>query len=84
MLSVTGRLAINNVGLLRQTAALGGGIVPLSPEQGMGGASDRPLVRVLPEWTFSPIPLLALFPSRLIPAKTRVFLEFLPRKMEAS
>lgn len=79
---VTGRLVINNVGLLRQMAALGRGIVPLSPDQGVGSVSDRPLVRILPGWTFSPIPLLALFPSRLLPAKTRVFLEFLQRKLD--
>lgn len=37
------------------------------------------LVRVLADWTFPTVPVLAITPSRLQPARSRLFLEFLAR-----
>ncbi|MNO05478.1 hypothetical protein D3C81_2268780 [compost metagenome] len=42
------------------------------------------LVRVLPEWSLTPLPLFALLPSRMLPAKTKAFLDFIqPRLSDA-
>lgn len=79
---VWGRLTVNNVAMLSHMATLGMGIVPLPHARVAAAAATGELVRVLPQWEFSAIPLLALFPSRLMPAKTRVFIEFLSARME--
>lgn len=41
------------------------------------------LVRVLPDWALTPIPLFALMPSRMVPAKTRAFLDFIQPRLNA-
>ncbi|MYN13040.1 LysR family transcriptional regulator [Pusillimonas sp. TS35] len=74
---VDGPIAINHVVMLTRMAVLGVGIVPLSTHPLLRMDEGRDLVRLLPEWTFEPLPLLALFPSRLMPAKSRVFIDFL-------
>jgi len=71
---VYGRIAMNHVLMLRRMAEMGAGIVPLSIRD---NRRSPLLVRILPEWTFEPIPLMALFPSRLMPLRARVFLDFL-------
>ncbi|MBV6305336.1 LysR family transcriptional regulator [Candidimonas humi] len=79
--TVSGRLSINNMGMLQRLAAQGVGIVPLpiySPSEADVG---EPLQRVLPDWELQPMPLMALFPSRLMPAKVRVFIEFLQERL---
>jgi len=75
---VRGRIAINHVLMLRRMAEQGAGIVPLSIRD---RRHDDQLVRVLPGWTFEPIPMVALFPSRMMPARTRVFLDFLDEEL---
>ena len=39
-------------------------------------------VPILPDWQFEPLILSAIMPTKLIPAKTRLFLEFFAEKME--
>jgi DNA-binding transcriptional LysR family regulator len=80
--TVSGRLAINNMGMLQRLAGQGVGIAPLSvycPVE--AGVVGEPLLRVLPEWELQPMPLMALFPSRMMPLKARVFIEFLQEKL---
>ncbi|MBV2182098.1 MAG: LysR family transcriptional regulator [Castellaniella sp.] len=74
---VKGRIALNHVLLMRRMAESGAGIVPLSVQ-------DMPpagLIRVLPGWEFEPLPLIALYPSRMMPARARVFLDFLVERL---
>jgi DNA-binding transcriptional LysR family regulator len=40
------------------------------------------LVPVLPEWIPEPVPILAIYPSRNLPTRSRVFLDFFAEKME--
>lgn len=82
---VSGRLAANNVGMLGRLASQGLGITPLLVFEAMERAiTQSGLVRVLPDWALTPLPLFALLPSRMIPAKTRAFLDFIqPRLNEA-
>ncbi|MGB3290561.1 MAG: LysR family transcriptional regulator [Burkholderiaceae bacterium] len=82
-IAVGGRMAMNNVGMLVHMARLGMGIVPLTCNIALLSTEEGALQRVLPDWEFDPIPLVALFPSRLMPAKTRVFLEFLMDRLKA-
>ena len=39
------------------------------------------LVRVLPDWSFAPMPMVALFPSRMMPARARVFIDFIKERL---
>jgi DNA-binding transcriptional LysR family regulator len=75
---VHGRMAMNHVLMLRHMAEMGAGIVPLSVRDSQVSAR---LVRILPQWTFEPVPLVALFPSRLLPARTRAFIDFLSEQL---
>lgn len=75
---VRGRMAMNHVLLLRHMAAMGAGIIPLSV---YADQVDGHMVRILPEWTFAPVPLMALFPSRLMPARVRVFIDLLGERL---
>ncbi|WP_459616767.1 LysR family transcriptional regulator [Bordetella sp. 2513F-2] len=79
---VSGRLAANNIGMMGRLAARGLGITPLLVFDAMERAVQRSgLVRVLPEWTLTPVPLFALLPSRMVPAKTRAFLDFIQPRL---
>ncbi|ARP88082.1 LysR family transcriptional regulator [Bordetella genomosp. 9] len=79
---VFGRLIANNMGMLARLAARGMGVVPLPVFHTMEKAIERiGLVRVLPDWHLTPMPLFALLPSRAIPAKTRAFLDFIQPRL---
>jgi LysR family transcriptional regulator, regulator for bpeEF and oprC len=41
------------------------------------------LVQVLPQWSFSPVSMFAVSASRLQPAKSRVFIDFLAERLSA-
>jgi DNA-binding transcriptional LysR family regulator len=68
--------------MLHRMALKSVGIVPLPTEEFAGGVTHEGLQRVLPDWQFCPVPLLALFPSRLMSAKTRVFLDFIQTRLD--
>ncbi|MEO6033533.1 MAG: LysR family transcriptional regulator [Burkholderiaceae bacterium] len=77
VVSVGGRFALNNVGMSCRLAALDMGII-LVPEEIVSDelASGR-LRRVLPQWQGTPTPVYAMTETRLLPAKTQRFIEFL-------
>ncbi|ALM85080.1 LysR family transcriptional regulator [Bordetella sp. N] len=80
---VVGRLASNNMGMLGRLAVRGMGIVPLLVYDAMERAIERTgLVRVLPDWSLTPVPLFALLPSRTLPAKTRAFLDYIKPRLK--
>jgi DNA-binding transcriptional LysR family regulator len=72
------RLGANSYDMLRRMVLLEAGIAVL-PERFAGSLPDRgALVRVLPDWRLRPVMVRAVFPSRrLMPQKTRVFLDAL-------
>ncbi len=74
---VKGRIALNQVMMLRRMGESGMGIVPLSIQDMKSGG----LVRVLPDWSFAPMPMAALFPSRMMPARARVFIDFIKERL---
>ncbi len=68
------RYSVNSVSMLRSLTGLGAGIAILGSVPGNEG---RPLERVLPDWHAGPFPVYAVTDTRLLPAKTRIFIEFL-------
>ncbi|MFF7395083.1 LysR family transcriptional regulator [Achromobacter sp. NPDC008082] len=82
---VSGRLSANNVGMLGRLASQGLGITPLLVFDAMERAIKQSgLVRVLPDWSLTPLPLFALLPSRMLPAKTKAFLDFIQPRLSDS
>jgi DNA-binding transcriptional LysR family regulator len=67
----------NSIGMLMKLTASGAGIAPL-PRIVVNEEIERgQLQPVLPEWQFKFLPVYALTETRLLPAKTRLFIEFL-------
>lgn len=76
-IEVKGRFMLNSNSMIRGLTALGQGIA-LIPEQIVADhvAAGR-LRRILPEWQGAAIPVYAITETRLLPAKTQRFIEFL-------
>ena len=72
---VKGSILVNNFGFMRQLALLGLGIVTLHEPMVADDLGAQRLARVLPDWTLREAPVTALMPSRLLPAKTRLFVD---------
>ena len=79
--TVRGRLATNNLGLMRLLAERGLGIAVLSHALAREAVNAGRLVQVLPGWTLPPLPVHAVMSSRLQPASVRVFLDFLAARL---
>ncbi|VWD06096.1 LysR family transcriptional regulator [Burkholderia contaminans] len=74
---VSSRFAGNSVGMLRRLATLDVGIIVLSEAIVADDLAAGRLRRVMPEWEGEPIPVYAMTETRLLPAKTQHFIEFL-------
>jgi DNA-binding transcriptional LysR family regulator len=74
---ISTRFAMNSVGLGRVLAAQGLGIAVLDTELARDEVAAGRLVRVLPEWSLAPVQVHAITETRLLPARTRLFIEFL-------
>ena len=80
---VTGtRFAMNSVGLSRAFAKLGVGIAVLDNVLAHEDVVSGQLHRVLPEWSLAPLPVHAITETRLLPARTRLFIDFLKARWE--
>ena len=75
---MTGPIVSNSLGMVRAVAAAGGGIGVLPHRMGAELVAEGRLVRVLPQWEASPVDISYVIPARrLLPAKTRLFVEAL-------
>ncbi|AFQ49701.1 LysR family transcriptional regulator [Burkholderia cepacia] len=74
---VGGRFVVNSVGMNRQLAVNDAGIIQLPEEVVADDLAAGRLRRVLPEWEGAPVPVYAMTETRLLPAKTQHFIEFL-------
>jgi DNA-binding transcriptional LysR family regulator len=81
---VSGRLACGSLDLSPHFARSGFGIAAGIPGAYPEFLREGSLVPVLPDWEFEPLSVVALIPTRLIPAKTRVFLDFFQSKIRES
>lgn len=80
--NVKSRFMLNNIGMIKQLAVLNQGIT-LLPEGIVTKELDQGLLRkILPEWQGMPISVYALTETRLLPAKTQRFIEFLRDRLK--
>lgn len=75
--AVTGRIVANNLSVLRHLAIEGAGIFWTAVRMVEADVADGRLVRVLPDWVHVGPDVYALTTTRLLPAKTRAFIDFL-------
>jgi len=79
--TVGGRVAANNPGLLRMLAERGMGIATLSHALAREAVAAGNLVPVLQEWSLPPLPVYAVTSSRLQPASVRAFVDFVAARL---
>jgi DNA-binding transcriptional LysR family regulator len=76
-----GRATANSPELLMRLARAGAGIVAGNDHFALPYVESDELVAVLPDWNLPPAPAWAVFPGRrLMPARTRVFLDALQER----
>lgn len=81
---VGGRFQLNSVGMMRRLATLGLGLVLMPEAMVADELASGQLQRVLPLWQGVPIPVYAMTETRLLPAKTQRFIEFLRERLAQS
>jgi DNA-binding transcriptional LysR family regulator len=81
--AVSGSFVANNKGLLHQLATRGQGIIQSSLAFVEEDLRDKRLVRVLPDWKPPCVQAFALTTTRLLPAKVRLFLDFLEENLNS-
>ncbi len=75
---LSARLVANSPDLLVRMAATGAGVAASSEQFAAAYLQSGELVRILPEWHFPIVSAWAVFPGRrLMPAKTRAFLDLM-------
>jgi len=74
---VKGRYVLNSVGMIKRLASLDQGIVLLPREVVAEDVAAGRLQAILPDWEGAPVPVYAMTETRLLPAKTQLFIEFL-------
>jgi len=79
-IAVGGTFAVNNMGMVKRLAALGVGIGAVDEIMVRDDIASGRLAPVLPDWSLPPIPVYAFTASRLLPAKTRAFIDFLAER----
>lgn len=75
------RFTVNSVGMYRSLAVLDQGVALLAAEVVADDVAEGRLCRVLPGWQGSSVPVYALTETRLLPAKTLRFIEFLQERL---
>ena len=79
--TVRGRTMLNNQGLMRVLVERGMGVGVLAPDLARDSLASGRLVRVLPQWTMTPLPVQAVTSSRLQPASVKAFVAFLADRL---
>jgi DNA-binding transcriptional LysR family regulator len=78
---IGGRFELNSVGMLRRMASLDLGVTLLPDGIAAQDVAEGKLRRILPDWQGSPVSVYALTETRLLPAKTQRFIEFVRDKL---
>lgn len=76
LVPVEHRYGANDASMARQLAVLGAGIAALGGDES-GRLRSGALARVLPAWSLAPVEVHAVTETRLLPARTRRFIDFL-------
>jgi len=80
--AVGGRFRLNNIGMIRRLATLDMGIAMLPEQIVSDELADKRLQRILPQWQGTPVSVFAITETRLLPAKTQRFIEFLKDRLK--
>lgn len=80
--AIGGRFRLNSAGMIRRLSSLGRGIAQLPEEVVADELADGRLRRVLPGWQGMTVPVHALTETKLLPAKTQRFVEFLRSRLK--
>ncbi|KQV78674.1 LysR family transcriptional regulator [Massilia sp. Root351] len=78
---VSGRFRLNSLGMVRRLAALGQGIAIFPKELVAEEVASGRLRQILPQWTAPSTAVYAVTATRLLPAKTQRFIEFLTERL---
>lgn len=81
---IGGRYVLNSVGMFRKLATLDQGIILLPRAAVAEDLEAERLQQVLPDWHGKPQPVYALTETRLLPAKTQRFIEFVQDRLSRS
>jgi len=76
-----GRFQLNSVGMMPRLAMLDMGVVVLADALAAEDVATGRLRQVLPDWQGPPAPVYAMTETRLLPAKTQRFIEFLRERL---
>ena len=74
---VGGRFSLNSVVMMQRLATLDLGIAVLAEDIVTDDVANGRLRRVLPQWEVAPLSVYAITETRLLPAKTQRFIDFL-------
>ena len=81
--AMAGRVRANNLIVLRRLCGEGLGIVALNALIATDGGEHCPIVPVLADWQLEPTCFYFLTPARLLPARTRAFLDLARERLAA-
>lgn len=81
--AASGSFTANNIGLLRKMALQGTGVVLLTQDFASEDLEAGRFLRLLPDWAPPDFSAYALTETRLLPAKVRVFIDFLIRNLKS-
>jgi DNA-binding transcriptional LysR family regulator len=79
--NVHGRFSTNNVSMTLKFAEQGHGVAALSPPIARPSLDSGAVRQILPDWSLPPMPVHAVMTSRLLPARVRVFVDFLASRL---
>ncbi len=81
---VDGDRSVDDASLAREWAVAGAGLLMKLGLEVRRESNEGTLVRLLPNWDTEPCPLQAILPrARFIPARLRVFVDFVRAKCDA-
>lgn len=81
-ISAAGRFQMNSIGMMRRLAVMGMGVAMLAEKIVEEDVESHRLQRVLSPYEGDAVTVYALTETRLLPAKTQVFIEFLREKFQ--
>jgi DNA-binding transcriptional LysR family regulator len=81
---VQGRFTVGSVSLIKKLVLRGAGIAVVDQALVLEDLQERRLVHILPNWRFSVVDLHLLTPSRLMPARVRLFGDLLVETLQAT
>jgi DNA-binding transcriptional LysR family regulator len=79
--NVHGRFSTNNVSMTLKFAEQGHGIAALSPPNVRLSFDSGAVRQILTDWSLLPMPVHVVMTSHLVPARVRVFLDFLANRL---